>query len=83
MPDTVEDFEEKARFEDEGEAELIREKLEQFVTNILTEVKERDGRFQGTLIKSGSVYEGVKVRRPDEFDFMIRIDSLTDKPCDM
>ena len=76
----MEHFEEKARFKDEGEAELIREKLERFVINILTEVEKRDKRLQGTLIKSGSVYEGVKVGRPDEFDFMIRIDSLTDKP---
>ena len=76
----VERFEEKARFEDESEAELICEKLEQFVTNILSQVEKRDNRFQSTLIKSGSVYEGAKVCRPDEFDFMIRIDSLTDKP---
>ena len=76
----MERFEEKARFKDESEAELIREKLEQFVTNILAEVEKRDKRFQSTLIKSGSVYEGAKVGQPDEFDFMIRIDSLTDKP---
>lgn len=80
MCDTVEYFEEEARFEDEDEAELIQEKLERFVINILTEVEKRDKRFQGTLIKSGSVYEGVKVGRPDEFDFMIRIDSLINKP---
>lgn len=86
MCDTVEHFEEKAKFEDEDEAELIQEKLERFAINILTEVEKRDKRFQGTLIKSGSVYEGVKVGRPDEFDFMIRIDSLFNKssfhPCD-
>ncbi|XP_068731506.1 cyclic GMP-AMP synthase-like receptor [Montipora capricornis] len=80
MAEIVERFEEKARFEDESEAELIREKLEQFVTNILAEVEKRDKRFQSTLIESGSVYEGTKVCQPDEFDFMIRIDSLTDKP---
>ena len=80
MAEIVELFEEKARFKDESEAELIREKLEQFVTNILAEVENRDKRFQSTLIKSGSVYEGAKVCQPDEFDFMIRIDSLTDKP---
>lgn len=80
MCDTVEYFEEKARFEDEDETELIQEKLERFVINILTEVEKRDKRFQGTLIKSGSVYEGVKVGQPDEFDFMIRIDSLINKP---
>jgi len=80
MSEIVELFEKKARFEDESEAELIREKLEQFVTSILVEVEKRDKRFRSTLIQSGSVYEGVKVRRPDEFDFMIRIDSLTNKP---
>jgi len=80
MAEIVERFEKNARFEDESEAELIREKLEQFVTNILAEVEKRDKRFQSTLIKSGSVYEGTKVCQPDEFDFMIRIDSLTDKP---
>ena len=67
------------KFEYESEAELIREKLEQFVTNILAEVQKRDKRFQSTLIQSGNVYEGAKVCQPDEFDFMIRIDSLTDK----
>ena len=80
MAEIVERFEKKAKFEDESEAELIREKLEQFVTNILAGVEKRDKRFQSTLIQSGSVYEGVKVCQPDEFDFMIRIDSLADKP---
>ena len=80
MSEIVEHFEKKARFKDESEAELIREKLEQLVTSILAQVEKRDKRFHCTLIQSGSVYEGVKVRQPDEFDFMIRIDSLTDKP---
>ena len=38
-----------------------------------------DERFQSTLIKSGSIYEGVKVHQPDEFDFIVRIDCLTNK----
>ena len=80
MAEIVEKKKKKARFDDETEAELIREKLEQFMTNILAEVEKRDKRFQSTVIKSGSVYEGTKVCRPDEFDFMIRIDSLADKP---
>lgn len=80
MAEIVERFVKMARFEDESEAELIREKLKQFMTNILAEVEKREKRFQSTLIQSGSVYEGLKVRQPDEFDFMIRIDSLTDKP---
>ena len=79
MAEIVDHFERKARFENQSEAELIREKLEQLVNNILTLVEKRDKRFQSTLIKSGSVYEGVKVGKPDEFDFMIRLNSLTDK----
>ena len=37
------------------------------------------GEFASTLIKSGSIYEGVKVHQPDEFDFIVRIDCLTNK----
>ena len=85
MAETVDHFERKATFENQSEAELIREKLEQLVSNILILVEKRDKRFQSTLIKSGSVYEGVKVGKPDEFDFMIRLNSLSDKasfhPC--
>ena len=86
MAEIADHFERKARFENQSEAELIREKLERLVINILSLVENRDRRFQSTLIKSGSVYEGVKVGKPDEFDFMIRINSLTDRasfhPCD-
>ena len=76
----VERFEEKARFINESEAELIREKLEILVRNIVTQVEKHDSRFQSTLVKSGSVYEGTKVREPNEFDFMIQMDSLTNTP---
>ncbi|CAH3126321.1 unnamed protein product, partial [Porites lobata] len=57
----------------------IREKLERLVSSILSQAEKRDERFKSTLIKSGSVYEGVKVHQPDEFDFMVRIDCLTNK----
>lgn len=80
MHKVIEDFNKKASFKDETEANVIREKLEKLVDNILVEVEKRDKRFQATLIQSGSVYEGVKVYRPDEFDFMIRINSLSNKP---
>ena len=79
MAEIADHFERKSRFENQSEAELIREKLERLVNNILSLVEKRDKRFQSTLIKSGSVYEGVKVGKPDEFDFMIRLNSLTDK----
>ena len=80
MSEIVEHFQQQARFKDENEAGEIRLKLETLVNSILAQVEKRDKRFQSTLIKSGSVYEGVKVQQPDEFDFMIRINSLTNEP---
>ena len=79
MHHIVKTFEEKGRFEDDSEADIIRQKLEMLVSSIQVEVAKLDERFQGDLIKSGSVYEGVKVHQPDEFDFMFRIDCLTNK----
>lgn len=80
MSEVVEHFQQEARLTDENEAGEIRHKLETLVNNILAEVEKRDKRFQGTVIQSGSVYEGVKVQKPEEFDFMIRINCLTNKP---
>ena len=79
MHQIVENFERNARFKDDNEAEIIRQKLERLVSSIQVQVAKRDKRFQSTLIQIGSVYEGVKVHRPDEFDFKVRIDCLTDK----
>ena len=76
----VERFEEKGRLINESEAELIRERLEILVNNIVTQMEKHDSRFQSTLVKSGSVYEGTKVCEPNEFDFMVKITPLTDKP---
>lgn len=77
MAEIVDRFEKKARrFENESEAKLIRQKLDQFITN---STFWRDKRFQSNLIQIGSVYEGVNVCRPDELDLMIRIDSLINK----
>ena len=86
MHQIVENFERNARFKDDNEAEIIRQKLERLVSSIQVQVAKRDKRFQSTLIQIGSVYEGVKVHRPDEFDFKVRIDCLTNKsllyPCE-
>lgn len=76
----LENFEAKAKFQDESEAELIRNKLERLISNILADAGKRDPRFQNTLVKSGSVYEETKVSQPNEFDFMVKITPLTDKP---
>ena len=86
MHQIVENFERNARFKDDNEAEIIRQKLVRLVSSIQVQVAKRDKRFQSTLIQIGSVYEGVKVHRPDEFDFKVRIDCLTNKsllyPCE-
>ena len=66
MHQIVENFERNARFKDDNEAEIIRQKLERLVSSIQVQVAKRDKRFQSTLIQIGSVYEGVKVQRPDE-----------------
>lgn len=42
MAEIVEEFERKARFKDEIEADLIREKLETLVISILTKVEQRE-----------------------------------------
>ena len=80
MTEILDRLERKARFRDEQEATEIRRKLETLASNILIEVGERDRRFQSTLILSGSVYEKAKVLKPDEFDFMVRLDSLPNRP---
>lgn len=80
MSAILENFEAKAKFQDESEAELIRERLETLITNIMEDVGKRDPRFLNTLVKSGSVYEETKVCKPNEFDFMVKITPLTDKP---
>ena len=56
MDQIVENFERNARFKDDNEAEIIRQKLERLVSSIQVQVAKRDKRFQSTLIQIGSVY---------------------------
>ena len=79
MHEIVKSFERQAKFKDDNEAGIIRQKLERLVSSIQLQVAKRDERFQSTLIKSGSIYEGVKVDQPDEFDYMVRINCLNNK----
>lgn len=52
MSEIVEYFEGKARFTDKNEADVIRQKLENLVNNILVQVEKRDERFQSSLLQS-------------------------------
>ena len=58
------------------EVEDIRENVEKFISKWKQKIAETDARFTGTLLQSGSVYEGTKVGQPDEFDYMLCLESL-------
>ncbi|XP_062603021.1 uncharacterized protein LOC134264752 [Saccostrea cucullata] len=47
-----------------------------FVERILKKVGQIDPRFYSTLLPGGSFYDGVKIGRPDEFDFTAKIEKL-------
>ena len=53
------------------EVHEIQVAIENFIQRLALTMAEIDGRFQGTLLKSGSWYEGTKVEDPNEFDFML------------
>ena len=59
-----------------AEVESIRHNIEKFMFRWTEKIAEIDERFAGTLLQSGSVYEGTKVGDPDEFDFMLRLEKL-------
>lgn len=58
------------------EVEDIRENVEKFISKWKQKIAETDARFTGTLLQSGSVYEGTKVGEPDEFDYMLCLERL-------
>ena len=56
-----------------------------FLEEIIANVSNTDPRFRGTIIPSGSFFEGTKVGDPDEFDFMVKLDyfsEITSIYCD-
>ena len=42
-----------------------------------------DDKFHGKILPSGSFFEDLKVGKPDEFDFLAQITSLSGKKCDI
>ena len=58
------------------EVEDIRENVEKFISKWKQKIAETDARFTGTLLQSGSVYEGTKVGEPNEFDYMLCLERL-------
>ena len=45
--------------------------VEDFVGKLVQTMADIDDRFEGSILKSGSWYEGTKVGDPEEFDFML------------
>lgn len=61
---------------DMGEVENMKRSIEEFMSKWAEKIAEIDERFKGALLHSGSVYEGTKVGDPDEFDYMLCLESL-------
>ena len=59
-----------------AEIENMKRSIEEFMSKWAKKIAEIDDRFKGTLLHSGSVYEGTKVGDPDEFDYMLCLDGL-------
>ncbi|XP_070575174.1 cyclic GMP-AMP synthase-like receptor 1 isoform X1 [Ptychodera flava] len=63
-------YDQKVQLKGNEMTETLQEILP-ILRNIMDYVSKRDPRFTNELIPSGSYYEGLKVSKPDEFDFMV------------
>ena len=55
----------------------IQVSVENFLKALLLDIEKDFPFFKTTLINSGSFYEGTKVRKPDEFDYFVQMDNLS------
>lgn len=62
--------------ENAQEVDTVVLEVKQLVVEICNAVESYDKRFKMTIFPTGSTVEGTKVGRPDEFDFVLCIDSL-------
>ncbi|KAK2562287.1 hypothetical protein P5673_014557 [Acropora cervicornis] len=69
--------ERKGRISCSREVNLIQSCVRKVIRSILLEVRRENPFFRTRLINSGSFYEGTKVGQPDEFDFVILLDSFS------
>ena len=68
----------EATFCSSKEAEDIRYDVESIVSHICNNLKTYRMFHDCTLLKTGSTYEGLKIGKPDEFDYMIVLPALAD-----
>ena len=69
----------EAQFDREDEeVKEIEEVVKNLVHEIAETIAEKDPLFKNTVIPSGSFYEDLKVEGPNEFDFMICLEELSE-----
>lgn len=68
----------EANFCGSKEAEDITHDVESIISHICNNLKTYRMFHNCTLLKTGSTYEGLKIGKPDEFDFMIVLPALAD-----
>lgn len=54
-----------------------------FVEELLKLVAEDDKRFNCEVLRTGSAFEGYRIGKPDEFDYMCELKSLSDETCEI
>ena len=54
-----------------------------FVDEFLKLIAEDDKRFDCEVLRTGSAFEGYRIGKPDEFDFMCELKSLSDGRCEI
>lgn len=55
----------------------------EFVQKLLELAAEDDERFNFKVLCTGSAFEGYRIGKPDEFDYMCELKSLTDDKCEI
>ena len=59
----------------QSEEQRLRDQLVPWIRD-LDKALNQDSRFTGTMLLSGSVFEGTKVRTPDEYDYVKELSGL-------
>ncbi|CAC5388634.1 unnamed protein product [Mytilus coruscus] len=60
------------------EVESVTFDVNNLVTSLCKQIQTFDSRFEMSVFPSGSMAEGTKICRPDEFDFIVCLDKLND-----
>ena len=62
--------------------EIARHTLS-FVQTLLDSVGNNDKHFKSTILCTGSAFEGFRISKPDEFDYMCEITELSNNICEI